>query len=115
MRILLTTAIALALWTGSALAAKDVMATRYGNTTDTVDALGVHTKIYYHADHTFKANSAGVMVSGTWKLKGPNVCLTYFKPPAETCTPTDNHKVGDTWTTGTGVLKRTVTLKKGVQ
>lgn len=95
-------------------AEQDIMASRYGNTTDTIDAFGVHTRIYYNADHTFKANSAGNMVEGTWKLKGHSVCLTYFKPPAQTCTPIKAQKVGDKWTTGVGALQRTVTLREGI-
>jgi hypothetical protein len=93
----------------------DIMASRYGNTTDTVDAFGVHTKIWYSADHTYKADSAGTIVTGTWKLKGNKVCVRYFSPPAESCLPVAAHKVGDTWTTGDGALKRTVTLRDGIQ
>ncbi|HEX2591538.1 MAG TPA: hypothetical protein VHL34_08575 [Rhizomicrobium sp.] len=118
MRALLLGA-ALALFATAAIAAdateEEVMATRYGNTTDTVDAFGVHTKIYYNADHTFKANSAGLTVEGTWKLKGHSVCLTYFKPPAESCSPIKAQQVGDSWVTGVGALQRKVTLKKGIQ
>jgi hypothetical protein len=79
-----------------------------------VDSLGVHTRIYYNTDHTFKANSAGNMVSGTWVVKGNQICLTYFAPAAQSCVPIEQHKVGDTWTTGAGALKRTVTLQQGI-
>jgi hypothetical protein len=106
-----------------ALAEDDVMASRYGNTTDSVDAKGIHTKIYYSADHTFKAAIADLKVHGTWKVENSTLCLTFVDPPANlpstfpnpTCLPTAVHKVGDTWTTGEGAMARSVSIKPGIQ
>ncbi|HUO89056.1 MAG TPA: hypothetical protein VMU08_07770 [Rhizomicrobium sp.] len=106
-----------------AFADEDVMASRYGNTTDSVDSQGIHTKLYYSADHTFKADVGGMQVHGTWKADGGTICLTFVDPPANlpstmpnpTCLPVVAHKVGDTWTTGEGPMKRTVSLKAGIQ
>ena len=106
-----------------AFAEEDVMAARYGNTTDSVDAKGIHTKIYYSADHSFKAAIADLQVHGTWKVENGNVCLTFVDPPANlpstfpnpTCLPVTAHKVGDTWTTGEGAMARSVSIKPGIQ
>jgi hypothetical protein len=106
-----------------AFADEDVMASRYGNTTDSTDAQGVHTKLYYSADHTFKADVAGAQVHGTWKVDGGTICLTFVNPPANmpstlpnpTCLPVTAHKVGDSWTTGDGAMKRSVSIKPGIQ
>ena len=119
---LLGAAVALAC-TVPAFADDDVLASRYGNTTDAVDNQGVHTKVYYSADHTFKADIAGLQVHGSWAVANGTVCLTYVDPPANmpsslpnpTCLPVTAHKVGDTWTTGEGAMKRTISLKAGIQ
>jgi hypothetical protein len=113
----------LVLAAGVAFAEDDVMASRYGNTTDSVDSQGVHTKIWYSADHTFKADVGGMKVNGTWKIDNAIICLAYTNPPASmpatmpnpTCLPVVAHKVGDTWMTGEGAMKRTVSLKAGIQ
>lgn len=105
------------------LADEDVMAARYGNTTDSVDAQGIHTKLYYAADHTFKASIADVQVHGTWKIDKGIICLTFVDPPANlpstfpnpTCLPVTAHKLGDSWTTGEGAMARSVTIKPGIQ
>jgi hypothetical protein len=107
----------------AALAEDDLMASRYGNTTDSVDSQGVHTKLYYSADHTFKADVGGTKVDGTWKVDNGTVCLSYANPPPSmpatmpnpTCLPVVAHKVGDTWTTGEGAMKRTVSLEAGIK
>jgi hypothetical protein len=120
--VLLGVALSLAL-AMPALAEEDVMAARYGNTTDSVDAQGIHTKIYYSADHTFKAAIASTQVHGTWKIENAIVCLTFVDPPANlpstfpnpTCLPVTAHKVGDTWTTGEGAMARSVSIKPGIQ
>jgi hypothetical protein len=119
---LLAAAVALGC-TAPAFADDDVLASRYGNTTDAVDSQGVHTKVYYSSDHTFKADVAGVQVHGTWAVANGTVCLTYVDPPANlpsnlpnpTCLPVTAHKVGDTWTSGEGAMKRTISLKAGIQ
>jgi hypothetical protein len=120
--VLLGAALSLALAI-PAFAAEDIMAARYGNTTDSVDAQGIHTKIWYSADHTFKASIADTQVHGTWKVENATVCLTFVDPPANlpstfpnpTCLPVSAHKLGDSWTTGEGAMARTVTIKSGIQ
>jgi len=120
--VLLGAALSLALAI-PAFAAEDVMAARYGNTTDSVDAQGIHTKIWYSADHTFKASIADTQVHGTWKVENATVCLTFVDPPANlpstfpnpTCLPVSAHKLGDSWITGEGAMARTVTIKSGIQ
>ena len=112
--------IALAASMSFAVAADDVMASRYGNTTESTDSKGVETKVYYKADGTFTAKSGDLTTAGTWKVDAGTICLTYTgaTPPGMTnplCVPVVAHKVGDTWTTGEGDQKRTVKLVAGVQ
>lgn len=111
--------IALAASMSFAVAADDVMATRYGNTTVSTDSKGVETKVYYNADHTFTFKSGTTAGKGTWKVDGGAICLTYEAAPAgmpnPLCVPVAERKVGDTWTTGEGDQKRTVKLVAGVQ
>ena len=118
-KFVLTTLAAIALSATVAVAADDVMASRYGNTTVSTDAQGVETKVYYNADHTFTFKSAAQSGKGTWKLDGANICLTYETPmagvPNPLCLPVTARKVGETWTTGEGAQKRTVKLVAGVQ
>jgi YD repeat-containing protein len=110
--ILIVAALALSV---TAAHAGDVMASRYGNTTITTDASGVQTKLYYNADGTFTGKQGTFGFTGTWKLDGNTICLT-FNPappgaPNPTCTPVSAHKVGDTWSGG----GRTITLVQGIQ
>lgn len=118
-KILLASIAGLALATTIAVAADDVMASRYGNTTVSTDAQGAETKVYYSADHTFTFKSGAQSGKGSWKIDGANICLTYDTPmagvPNPLCLPVTAHKVGDTWTTGDGAQKRTVKLVAGVQ
>ena len=120
LRTLLTAFASLAFVFSAAIAADDVMASRYGNTTITTDSKGVQTKLYYKDDHTFTAKQGTQETKGTWKVddKG-TICLTYDKPfagmPNPLCVPVVTHKIGDTWTTGEGDNKRTATLVKGIQ
>jgi hypothetical protein len=118
-KIVLASLAAFALATTVSMAADDVMATRYGNTTVSTDAKGVETKVYYSADHTFTFKSGTQSGKGTWKIDGGNICLTYEVAipgvPNPLCLPVTAHKVGDTWTTGEGDQKRTVKLVAGVQ
>lgn len=110
MRTLLFIAAASCL-AGSAVAAEDVMASRFGNTTITRDANGVINKIHYKADGTFDGTQGDATFSGTWKLddKG-RVCLTSIAS-GTLCTPAYAHHVGDTWTAG----GYTVSLVAGIQ
>ena len=118
-KILLTAFASLAFVASAAFAADDVMASRYGNTTVSTDAKGVQTKVYYKDDHTFTAKQGTQETKGTWKVDNGTICLTYATPlpgmPNPLCVPVVTHKVGDTWTTGEGDTKRTVTLVKGIQ
>jgi hypothetical protein len=118
-KIVLASLAALALAGTIAVAADDVMATRYGNTTVSTDAKGVETKIYYNADHTFTMKTGTMAGKGTWKVDGSTICLTFDTPPPGApnplCTPVAAHKVGDSWTTGEGDQKRSIKLVAGVQ
>jgi hypothetical protein len=121
MRAIMMSAAAI-MFATAASADDSVMASRFGNTTLSTDASGVKSKLYYSADHTFTAKVGDQSVSGTWKVDGGTICLTYSAgaslPPTmpnPTCLPVVAHKVGDTWTTGEGAMKRTVTLVQGIQ
>src|SRR3569832_1624625 len=106
-----------------AFAEEDVRAARYGNTTDSGDAKGIHSKIYYSADHSFKAAIADLQVHGTWKVENGNVCLPFVDPPANlpstfpnpACLPVAAHKVGDKWTGTVSGDTRQVSLVAGIQ
>jgi hypothetical protein len=119
-KIILTVAFALGFAT-AALAADDVMASRYGNTTMVTDATGMVSKVWYNADHTFTGTRGSVAFKGAWKVDNSTVCLTYDTPPKmgnttmpnPSCHPVQARKVGDTWTVGEGTNKLTVTLVKG--
>ncbi len=79
--VLLGAAVSLVLCRLPVLAEDDVMAARYGNTTDSVDAQGIHTKIYYSADHSFKAAIAAMQVHGTWRGRNRH-CLSDLRRSA---------------------------------
>jgi hypothetical protein len=115
--VLMSTAIAILMST-AAYADDSVLASRFGNTTITKNAAGNETRLYYAADHTFKAKSGGQMTDGTWKIDGGTICLTYANPaalpagtPNPTCVPVSAHKVGDSWSAG----PYSVSLVAGVQ
>ena len=114
MRTIILAATFVAL-SASAAVADDVMATRYGNTTNATESNGTQTKLYYKADGTFTGNQGELAFSGTWKLSGNKICLHFDKAVpgyAEPfCPSIEAHKVGDTWK----AAGRTVTLVKGVQ
>ena len=121
MRAFLIGAAAAALFATCAFADDSVMASRFGNTTVTTDTNGVQTKVYYNADHSFTANLGGKSVGGTWAVDGGNLCLTFVGAtnlpanfPNPTCLPVAAHVVGDSWTTGEGAMKRSVTLVSGI-
>jgi hypothetical protein len=114
--------VAAILFATAATADDSVMASRFGNTTVSTDSAGVKSKLYYNADHTFTAKVGDQSVSGTWKVDGGTICLTYpaganlpATMPNPTCLPVVAHKVGDSWTTGEGAMKRSVTLVPGIQ
>jgi hypothetical protein len=99
-----------------------VIASRFGNTTIATTASGQTVKSYYNADHTFTTKSGAQAFDGTWKVDGDTVCLTYSSATAlphgmtnPTCVPIAAHAVGDTWTVGEGLQKRTITLVQGIQ
>jgi len=104
----------------SAWAADDIMAGFYGNTAVATGGMA-ETRTSYAADHSFvmKVPSFGVEFKGTWAINGAQLCRTFDSPPPGVanplCTPIEAHKVGDTWTMGTGSNVRTITLVKGVQ
>jgi hypothetical protein len=108
-------AAAIIAFSSSVAFADDIMASRYGNTTISTDPSGAQTKIYYNADGTFTGKQGDAGFSGTWKIDGDKICLS-FSPqvpgqPNPLCTPAAAHKVGDTW----GAGPRTVTLVQGIQ
>jgi hypothetical protein len=122
MRAVLMGVMTAALLSGAAMADHSVIASRFGNTTIATMAGGQTIKLYYNADHTFTTKSGDQTASGSWKLDGSNVCLTYSNmtapPPGmtnPTCAPITAHAVGDTWTVGEGAQKRTITLVQGIQ
>lgn len=98
---------------------EDVMASRYGNTTISTDAKGEVTKAYYNADHTMSSVIGGKTLKATWTLKGNIVCRIYENPlPSMTtpdCRPVEPHKVGDTWSVGSGANKLEIKLVPGIQ
>jgi len=104
----------------SARAADDVMAGFYGNTTVATGGKA-ETHSLYNPDHSFvmKVPMYGMEFKGTWTVNGSQLCRTFDSPPPGVtnplCTPIEAHKVGDTWTVGTGSGQRTVTLVQGVQ
>jgi len=112
MRAILLGAVALAFTT--TVASADVMTTRIGNTTITKDAAGNENHIYYKGDGTFTAKAGTTAASGTWKIDGGNICLTFAQAvpgtPNPACAPISEHKVGDTWTAG----PYTVSLVAGI-
>ena len=124
MRRFLIAASVLALCAAPALAADDVMAGFYGNTTvSTGGMLEVHT--HYKADHTFDFSATMAVMSrsgkGTWKIDASGqLCRDIQDPPAGVTNPSCSviapHKVGDTWTmTQKDGSTRTITLKPGIQ
>jgi opacity protein-like surface antigen len=124
MRAILICAASACLLSTAALADDSVLASRFGNTTIATDVSGAQSRLYYNADHTFtaKVGPQAMTIKGTWKIDGGNVCLTYegatnlpANMPNPTCLPVSAHNVGDTWTTGDGAMKRTVTIVKGIQ
>jgi hypothetical protein len=122
MRAILMGAAAAILLAGAATADDSALASRFGNTTIATTADGTTVKLYYKADHTFTGKTGSQATNGTWKIDGTTVCLTYANPamlPAgaanPVCVPVAAHAVGDTWTVGVGMQKRTISLVKGIQ
>ena|ERR1700741_169209 len=102
----------------SAFAGDEVMASRFGNTTVVTTASGAVLKIWYNPDHTWTGDMGGP-TSGTWKVDGNTLCVTYNNPPPgavnPTCSPAMERKIGEHWTVGEGVAKLEVTLLAGHQ
>lgn len=122
MQAILMGAAAAVLFAGKAMADDSVIASRFGNTTIATTASGQTARLYYNADHTFTMKAGTQTISGTWKLDGDTVCLAYdagtLLPQGMTnpsCVPMTAHAIGDTWTVGDGVQKRTITLVQGIQ
>ena len=102
-----------------AFAGDDLMQSRFGNTTVVTTAQGVVIKIWYNADHTWTGMMGTTPASGTWKLDGMQLCVSYANPPAgmvnPTCSEAQNRKVGDHWTVGEGASQMSATLVAGKQ
>jgi hypothetical protein len=101
-----------------AIAAEDVMSTRYGNTTVAIDVHGAESRTWYNADHTFASTQGGVQLKGTWSLEGNTLCRHYdVAPPGAPnpyCFPADKlRRVGERWTVGEGERKMSLTLVEG--
>jgi hypothetical protein len=99
----------------AAWAGDDVMASRYGNTIVITSASGSTSRIYYSADHTFKATNGFISIGGTWSIEGKNLCRKYSftipgRPNPE-CDPVTPHKLGETWADG----ENSYSLVKGIQ
>ncbi|HEV2649818.1 MAG TPA: hypothetical protein VGU69_01055 [Rhizomicrobium sp.] len=116
---------AFALCAVPALAAQDIMASTYGNTTiSTGGPAEIHS--HYRADHTFDMTGSAMGVTrtfkGTWALdhKG-HLCRTFIgdlpseMPSNPVCTDIAPHKIGDKWTLEVRGTTREVTLVKGIQ
>ena len=121
IRTLILSTVAGALLFGTAFAADDVLANRYGNTTKATNAKGEVTKLWYAADGTFTGDANGTAIKGTWKLNGDKVCLTQTDPapaadaPTNQCNPVTAHNVGDSWEIGEGEQKIKLELLAGKQ
>jgi len=126
MRTLLLAASALVFVAAPAFAADD-MAGFYGNTIVVTGGM-IESHTHYRADKTFDVTASAMGMdykfSGTWEIKGDQVCRTFVgkQPPNMTnpnCSPLAalaSHKVGETWTITTPAGQtRTLTLKAGVQ
>lgn len=101
---------AVALFAGVA-SAGDPMAVTYDSTVVTKDeATGGTSKLMFNKDMTYTAQTADkdgkpVSYTGTWALKDGNktICLTPNAPPdakqapTASCSPFEEHKVGDNW------------------
>lgn len=101
---------AVALFAGTA-SAGDPMAVTYDNTVVTKDeATGGTSKLMFNKDMTYTAQTVDkdgnpVSYSGTWALKDDDktICLTPNAPPdakeapTASCSPFEEHKVGDNW------------------
>jgi len=69
----------------------------FGNTV-VVKTGDVTMKYYFNADNTFTADTPDGTISGTWAVKGDEICLTP-EGGEESCGPlAKGKKVGDTWT-----------------
>lgn len=103
------------LFTATPALADDLMASRYGNTTITTDGKGVQAKLYYNADHTFRANMGGADYKGTWKVEDGKLCVTTETTvpgmPNPQCNPLAARHVGESWDVGNGMK---ATLVAGV-
>jgi len=106
---------AAAVFATAAVADDSVLASRFGNTTIT-KAGGEEIHIYYNADHTFGIKIGDKKSTGSWKIDGGTLCLTYtdLVPKGAsnpTCLPVSAHKVGDSW----GAGPYSVSLVAGIQ
>lgn len=96
---------------------EELMASRYGNTLVIKDTLGT-SRVYYNADHTFKAVSWLGDVTGHWKIENGKMCLYAEQYPLlyklkyniPECDAIEMKKVGDTWDIGS----RHYELVKGI-
>ena|ERR1700709_1844339 len=118
MRLVLTSAVALALGICGALAADDPMAGTYGNTLVVIDGKGLESHTVYTADHNFTgvAPAYSYHYQGTWEVTADGkLCRTFNPaPPGITnpdCTSVTVHAVGDKWSLPDG---GTATLVQGL-
>ena len=116
MRLIFAGLAALVLSPALAFADDDIMAADYGNTVITTGK-GHEVHTYYNFDGTFTGKVIGmsIVLKGTWKVDGGNLCMVYTPPPPTVknpvCVPAVARQVGDTWTYD----GRTVTLVQGIQ
>lgn len=110
-RLSMAAAVAMVVFAGPA-SAGDPMANTYDNTVVTKDsATGATAKLLFNKDMTYTGQATDkdgkpVSYSGTWALKddGKTICLTPNAPPdakqapVASCSPLEEHKIGDSWT-----------------
>jgi hypothetical protein len=98
----------------ASFAADDVMASRYGNTTLALYPDGSVTRLWYNAEHTFRAKHGATEFNGIWKIANGELCLEYrlskLTPYETECFHANPHAIGDVWLEG----PRHITLIAGV-
>lgn len=95
-------AVAVAAFSASmAIAADDLMASRYDNTVVVKAADGKETKLHYNKDGTLAVTQPdGTKGTAKWVVKDGKLCITADAGPTagkENCNPLAAHKVGDAW------------------
>jgi hypothetical protein len=122
--ITIASCIGLLLCSGPGLAAQDVMAGYYGNTSVS-KGRWFASRTHYRPDHSFDQTLSGFGMSrsfkGTWQIDtGGQLCRTYIgkAPPGmkgSVCMPIAPRHVGDAWIVTSNGDTREFTLEAGVR